>query len=118
MQQVIPDCFDWSNFKVITNPYPSTNNPNIVVNSKGGKQSYTPYRYDLIPPETLADVATVLSEGASKYGEWNWLKIDTEDHLNHAIAHIYAHLSGDVTEDHLNHAICRLMFASYNNSHA
>ena len=89
----------------------------VVTNSKGGKQSHIPYRYDLIPPEVLGDVAKVLAEGADKYGEWNWLKIDTNDHLNHAIAHIYLFLSDDQSEDHLNHAICRLMFAAYTYSY-
>jgi len=41
----------------------------------------------------------------------NWKKIPQKDHLNHALAHIFAHLSGDTGDDHLNNATCRLLFA-------
>lgn len=87
----------------------------VVTNKNGGKQSKTPYGFHLLPISALFDAAKVAKEGADKYGETfsqrNYTKIDTEDHLNHALQHIYAFLAGDKQDDHLGHAIVRLMFA-------
>ena len=59
--------------------------------------------------------ATVAQYGAEKYGEdfyhRNYTKIPAEEHINHAIAHLYAFLAGDESDDHLGHAIVRAMFA-------
>jgi 5'(3')-deoxyribonucleotidase len=82
-----------------------------IVNEKGGKQSRLPYRFDLIDPLTLFRLAEICHTGAVKYGEWNWRRISVEDNLNHALAHIFAHLAGDSQDDHLGHAFCRVMFA-------
>jgi predicted HAD superfamily Cof-like phosphohydrolase len=84
----------------------------ITTNEAGGSQSATPVRMDLVPPETLLRVAEVLATGAVKYGEDNWKLIGTNDHINHALAHLYGHLSGDTSEKHLLNAICRCMFAA------
>jgi hypothetical protein len=87
----------------------------VTVNKNGGKQSETPYGFHLIPPSAIFDAAKVLKYGAEKYGETfgdrNYTKIDSVDHLNHALQHIYAHLAGDTQDDHLGHALVRLMFA-------
>jgi hypothetical protein len=56
-------------------------------------------------------MAKVLSEGAEKYGEQNWRKIDIPDHLNHLLMHTYAYLAGDTTDEHLSHILCRATFA-------
>lgn len=86
----------------------------MVVNAQGGKQSDSAYRFDLLPGRALSEVAAVLKEGADKYGEWNWLKIGTNSHLNHSIVHAYAHLSGDRQEGEIGHLArhaCRALFA-------
>lgn len=84
----------------------------IEVNEKGGKQSKVGVRYDLIDPIAIQKLAQVFHEGAEKYDEWNWLKIDCRSHLNHALNHIYLWLGGDESgEDHLAHALCRLTMA-------
>lgn len=88
-------------------------NVETTVNSDGGKQSKLKARFDLIPPAELFEVAIVLAEGAETYGEYNWQKIKTNDHLSHALAHIFAHLAGDTSDEHLSHALCRLFFASF-----
>lgn len=87
----------------------------VAVNERGGKQSATPYRFDLLPAEPLFDVARVLAEGGAKYGDWNWLKIDTNDHINHALQHLFAFLAGDESDEHLAHAMCRCLFAAHMN---
>lgn len=59
--------------------------------------------------------ATVAKYGAEKYGEdfyhRNYTKIPPEEHINHAIQHLYAFLAGDESDNHLGHAIVRSMFA-------
>ena len=82
-----------------------------TTNDKGGSQSFVPVRFDLIDGPALFAMAAVLHEGAEKYGDNNWRKIDIPDHLNHLIMHAYAYLAGDQTDDHLSHIMCRAMFA-------
>jgi hypothetical protein len=82
-----------------------------ATNTRGGRQSELPYRFDLVDPAAMFALAQVLAAGATKYGVDNWRQIDTADHLNHALAHIYAYLAGDRQDDHLSHALCRAMFA-------
>lgn len=59
--------------------------------------------------------ARVAKEGAEKYGETlhnrNYTKISAEEHVNHAIQHLYAYLAGDQSDRHIAHAIVRCMFA-------
>lgn len=87
----------------------------VVVNEKGGKQSDSPYAFHMIPVSSILAAAEVCAYGAKKYGETignrNYTKIPAEEHINHAIAHMYAYLAGDRTDDHLGHAIVRTMFA-------
>ena len=37
--------------------------------------------------------------------------IPQEEHINHALIHIIAHLAGDTQDEHIDHALCRLMMA-------
>ena len=83
----------------------------MVTNERGGKQSELNYRMDLVPPLALLNVAKVLKEGANKYDELNWKNITPNDHINHALCHLFALLAGDATDEHLAHAVCRLLFA-------
>lgn len=86
-----------------------------VTNEQGGKQSATPYGFHLLPLNAMFAAAEVAHIGAEKYGEdfyhRNYNKIPVEDHINHAIQHLYAYLAGDTSDDHLGHAIVRAMFA-------
>jgi hypothetical protein len=83
----------------------------IVENEFGAKQSRTLYAFHRIPNKALFELAKVTEEGEKKYGRYNWLSISTDDHLNHALQHIFAYLAGDSQDDHLSHAVCRIMFA-------
>lgn len=70
------------------------------------------YRYDLVSPIGLREVARTCAEGAERYGDWNWEKgMPVHDLLNHAIAHIYEFLSGDRSEPHLPHAAWNVLAA-------
>lgn len=62
-------------------------------------------RYDLISPIGLRRLAETCHEGAVKYSDYNWEKgMPIADLVNHAVAHLYAYMSGDRSEDHLAHA--------------
>lgn len=61
--------------------------------------------------QQIINVAKVLKYGADRYEPNNWRLIPEEEHINHALIHIVAHIAGDTQDDHLNHALCRLMMA-------
>jgi hypothetical protein len=70
------------------------------------------FRYDLVSPIGLREVARACAEGAAKYSDFNWERgMPVHDLLNHAIAHVYAFLSGDRSEPHLGHAAWNLLSA-------
>ena len=59
----------------------------------------------------IINIAKVLQYGASRYAPNNWRLIPEEEHLNHALIHLVAHIAGDKQDDHIEHAMCRLMMA-------
>lgn len=86
----------------------------VVVNEKGGAQSKSIYRADLVDPIAFFAMTQVLAEGAEKYekyGKENWRNIPVHEHLNHLLIHVYAYLAGDTSDLHISHAMCRAMFA-------
>ena len=56
-------------------------------------------------------LAKTLQEGAEKYEPNNWRLIPQEEHINHALIHLIAHLEGDRQDNHIDHALARLMMA-------
>ena len=62
-------------------------------------------------PDALIQIAKVLEYGASRYKPNNWRLIPEEDHLNHALIHLYALEQGDTQDDHLGHFLTRIMMA-------
>ena len=78
--------------------------------------TFEEFRYDLVSPIGLREVARTCAEGAKKYSDFNWEKgMPVHDLLNHAIAHCYAFLSGDRSEPHLGHAAWNLLAAIHSN---
>lgn len=78
--------------------------------------TFEEFRYDLISPIGLREVARTCAEGAKKYSDFNWEKgMPVHDLLNHAIAHCYEFLSGDRSEPHLGHAAWNLLAAIHSN---
>jgi hypothetical protein len=70
------------------------------------------FRYDLISPIGLREVARACAEGAEKYGDWNWERgMPVHDLLNHVLAHVYKFLAGDRSEPHLGHAAWGMLAA-------
>ena len=87
--------------------------PEIETNQYGGMQSRLDGDFIQLSPQFLLALAKLVKQGGDKYGKFNWFKITTGEHLNHALTHIFEELSGDNSseEDHLLNAACRLMFA-------
>lgn len=82
-----------------------------VTEANGAKQSHAPYAFTSIDPLALFRVAEIQKGGDEKYGPDNWRRLPVEDHINHALAHIFGHQAGDQSDDHLAHAATRLLFA-------
>jgi hypothetical protein len=61
-------------------------------NEQGGKQSAIPVRCDLLPARAVLELAATVAPAAIKFGEDNWRRIPRKDHVNHALAHIVAHV--------------------------
>ena len=89
-------------------------NAPLKVLPNGAASSSTPYRFDLLPSLALAEVARIMAAGAEKYGEGNWKLLPANDHLNHAMQHIFAHTAGDTQEadelEHACHVATRVLF--------
>ena len=83
----------------------------IVTLPNGAKQSKVEERFDLLDGKAMFRLAYVIGYGATRYEPNNWRGIPLEDHLNHALMHLFAYLAGDTQDDHLGHALCRLHFA-------
>lgn len=82
----------------------------IGTNARGGKQSETGCRFDLLDPKALFAMARTLHHGC-KYGEDNWRLISTKEHINHVLMHIFGWMAGDTQDEHLEHALTRMMMA-------
>ena len=84
----------------------------VETNEFGGKQSHLDTCYTCIPFNAIERVAKTLEYGRVKYNKDNWRLIPLEDHLEHALRHVFAYLGGETTnEDDLAHAATRLLFA-------
>lgn len=66
---------------------------------------------DYISNEPLTTIARVLEEGLKKYPRDNWKLIPFEEHINHALCHLYMFLKGDIQDRHLDHALTRIALA-------
>ena len=68
---------------------------------------------DYLSNEPLTIIARVLEEGLKKkkYPRDNWKLISYEDHINHALCHLYMFLKGDIQDRHLDHALARIALA-------
>lgn len=82
----------------------------IKITDAGAKQNNLEVAFDLIDPLALMELAHVHWYGATKYSPDNWRGITIEDHINHAIAHLYKFLLNKEKEE-LTHAFCRICFA-------
>lgn len=63
------------------------------------------------PIQIFIRISKVLQEGQERYAPNNWRLIPQEEHINHALIHLFAAELGDTQDNHIDHALCRLMMA-------
>lgn len=69
-------------------------------------------RYDLVPPEAMEALASVLTYGAKKYSDRNWERGDLTERMFAALErHLWAWRAGESNDaesgmPHLSHALC------------
>lgn len=88
----------------------------ILTEDGGGKREHFYPRYELIERELIDRIAKVMTQGAAKYGEYNWRKFNEEqvkDIPRHAFKHMVDYMHGDQSEDHLANAACNIMMAMW-----
>lgn len=56
------------------------------------KVKYSKYRPSLIPIDALEDMSKVMTDGAKKYGDNNWMKVETERYKDALMRHLIAYL--------------------------
>jgi len=88
-----------------------------IAAGQGAKYDTGKLRYDLITPQSLAGLASILGMGAEKYGPNNWQQIsDGESRYTAAMMrHFEAYRAGDTADEdsnqsHVYHCMCNLMF--------
>lgn len=70
-------------------------------------------RFDLIPWETILDLAKHFEEGAKKYEENNWKLLPTWTFMDSGMRHLAKHKIGYKDENHLISAIWNLVCLYY-----
>lgn len=83
----------------------------------GVKDDQEKQRYDLVPPEALDQIVTVLTYGARKYAPDNWKHVPgwKARYFAAAMRHLWAWKRGESVDSetqisHLAHAMCCIMF--------
>lgn len=83
--------------------------------SEGRKDDGGKLRYDLLPPDALAELVRVYTVGSAKYGEYNWSKgISFSRIFGAAMRHLWAWWRGEENDPddglpHLAHAAWNCM---------
>lgn len=84
---------------------------------EGRKDDAEKDRWDLLPYREVEQVVKVLTHGAQKYADWNWLKVSQPNNRYFAAAmrHLVAWRRGELYDEesglnHLAHAACCLLF--------
>ena len=102
---------------VRTKPTPVDETPLPTAPGTGVKYDEGKTRFDLLPFQSVEDVAKVLTHGAKKYAPENWRHVpDGENrYLAAAFRHIWAWKKGEKNDpetgiSHLAHAACSLLF--------
>jgi hypothetical protein len=87
--------------------------PAVGIKYDGGKP-----RWDLLPYKAVSSIVDVLTYGAKKYKEWNWLLVEDADdrYFAAAMRHMVARRNGEILDPetklpHLAHAACCILFS-------
>jgi hypothetical protein len=87
----------------------------ITTDATGGKKADgDKVRFELLIPEFMEAFARVMTYGAKKYGDWNYLLLQRERVIGAVYRHINAYQRGErndpeTGESHLIHATCCMM---------
>ena len=80
----------------------------IVINSKGAKQSKIDTAFSLVPHDSLLAVAKVMKIGSERYEKDNWRKLSTDEIYDHLMEHLVNwHMTGNMED--LEHGVTRAM---------
>lgn len=88
----------------------------LTMGATGCKNDMGKLRMDLVPPEAIDALATVLTYGATKYGDRNWEKGLCWGRVFAALMrHLWLWWSGEENDkesgiSHLDHAMCNIAF--------
>lgn len=89
----------------------------------GTKNDAEKIRLDLLPTESLEEIAKVLTFGAKKYTDYNWTKgLKWSRLLGATLRHLFAFMRGEDKDpesgiSHLAHAGCCILFLLYHEKH-
>lgn len=92
---------------------------NAVINERGGaKADAGKTRYDLLVPEFIQGMANVMTFGATKYSDWNWVNLERDRIIASLWRHIIEYqqekmFDKETNLSHLYHAGCNLMMLDY-----
>ena len=108
----------WSQKDPSAHPVPPQEG-DTVVEASGSKQAHIAAAFTSMPATATRLVAECLGRGDRVYGKNNHEGITVEDHINHAIAHMYAWIEDKASgmqyphsrELHLVHAVSRALLA-------
>jgi len=90
-----------------------------ITNEAGGvKADGMKLRYDLIPVACEKEVVKVLTYGAQKYDDNNWMKVEPHRYIGAIRRHLAQYQAGEAFDEesgmhHLAHAVSSLMFIMY-----
>jgi hypothetical protein len=77
----------------------------------------TKLRFDLIDYNQIEKLASILTKGAKKYADWNWIHVTpfNDRYFAATMRHLTAWRNGDKIDkesgqSHLDHAMCNIMF--------
>lgn len=115
------DCPDFKP-AIPTSPESEIHSP--TSSNSGQKFDQGKLRYDLIPPEPLEAMASVLTHGAEKYAPDNWKQVPhaVERYQSAMWRHFQAWRKGETLDPdsglpHLHHALCNLAFLVWFEEH-
>ena len=93
------------------------NRPGLAIESIGKKDDSDKPRWSLLPLRPVKEIVRVLTFGAKKYTDNNWIKVDnpSDRYFSAMMRHIEAHMNGELLDEeshlyHLAHAGCCLLF--------
>lgn len=111
------NAYDKHRFEVVM-----TNNNVSEVDEKSGlvarKFDSGKLRYDLVPLDALEEITRVLTHGANKYGDWNWLQgggLQWTRLVGATYRHFMDWVMGETNDketglNNLAHAVCCILF--------